>query len=151
MPTPAGWYPDPGSSGFERYWDGMQWTEHARPAITAPNGLGVNQAPAVDKVLPFVISAIATLCCCVGAGLSGVLALPTLILAWVNASKVESHLNAGDVAAAASARKKSIVFASVTLGITAVLTVVALLLGFFMNFPPALFEGGMPVEQIGRP
>lgn len=24
-PTPAGWYPDPGGSGTERYWDGKRW------------------------------------------------------------------------------------------------------------------------------
>lgn len=25
---PAGWYPDPGRPGGQRYWDGQQWTEH---------------------------------------------------------------------------------------------------------------------------
>ena len=25
---PAGWHPDPGGSGRQRYWDGQQWTDH---------------------------------------------------------------------------------------------------------------------------
>jgi hypothetical protein len=33
-PTPpAGWYPDPaGHPGTERWWDGLGWTDHLRPA-----------------------------------------------------------------------------------------------------------------------
>jgi hypothetical protein len=29
--VPAGWYPD--QSGRQRWWDGMQWTEHYAPAV----------------------------------------------------------------------------------------------------------------------
>jgi TM2 domain-containing membrane protein YozV len=33
----ADWYPDPGGSGRERYWDGDRWTDQTRPAGgTAP-------------------------------------------------------------------------------------------------------------------
>jgi len=28
----AGWYPDPDSSGLQRYWDGSTWTDKAMPA-----------------------------------------------------------------------------------------------------------------------
>jgi hypothetical protein len=34
--TPAaGWYPDPGGSGRQRYWDGTAWTQHLRPPEAA--------------------------------------------------------------------------------------------------------------------
>ena len=32
---PAAWYPDPGGSGYLRYWDGAAWTEH----LSAPVGM----------------------------------------------------------------------------------------------------------------
>ncbi|OBJ90900.1 DUF2510 domain-containing protein [Mycobacterium asiaticum] len=28
---PAGWYPDPGGTYMQRYWDGAQWTEVMSP------------------------------------------------------------------------------------------------------------------------
>ncbi|HVQ88472.1 MAG TPA: DUF2510 domain-containing protein [Actinomycetes bacterium] len=30
-----GWYPDPECQGYQRYWNGQQWTEH-RAAIRLP-------------------------------------------------------------------------------------------------------------------
>jgi hypothetical protein len=35
MTTPAGWYPDPGETGQQRYVDGIQWGPPAPPAPTA--------------------------------------------------------------------------------------------------------------------
>jgi hypothetical protein len=29
--VPAGWYPDPSTTGGRRYWDGSGWTEHTAP------------------------------------------------------------------------------------------------------------------------
>lgn len=42
--TPAGWHPDPQVPGQQRYWDGMQWTDHVAPlaasqAFTPPTWL----------------------------------------------------------------------------------------------------------------
>lgn len=47
---PAGWYPEPGRPGTQRYWDGEQWTEHraslsgaktAAPEMRLTNGWGL--------------------------------------------------------------------------------------------------------------
>jgi hypothetical protein len=32
---PAGWYPEPGRPGSQRYWDGDRWTEHRAPIAGA--------------------------------------------------------------------------------------------------------------------
>ncbi|SIN91010.1 DUF2510 domain-containing protein [Agromyces cerinus] len=54
--TPAGWYPDPSDTAAQRWWNGVQWTEHvAQAAPVAP----VEQvAPAVSVppvVAPVVV------------------------------------------------------------------------------------------------
>lgn len=62
LPPPAGWYPDPERPERQRYWDGIQWTEHvhgeqaaqapaarapqpAQPAPAAPAAQGQAAAP----------------------------------------------------------------------------------------------------------
>lgn len=35
---PAGWYPDPAHQNLQRYWDGIQWTEHTAPLQTSDGG-----------------------------------------------------------------------------------------------------------------
>jgi hypothetical protein len=40
---PAGWYPNPGPEGGQRYWDGGQWTEHHAP------GQAPARRPVVDQ------------------------------------------------------------------------------------------------------
>jgi uncharacterized RDD family membrane protein YckC len=45
--TPApGWYPDPGGSGGQRWWDGVRWTDHLAPPPPAPwSSPAIAQAP----------------------------------------------------------------------------------------------------------
>jgi resuscitation-promoting factor RpfB len=44
--TGAGWFPDPYDSRFVRYWDGMRWTEHTRPAPAPQAQAGAAPLPA---------------------------------------------------------------------------------------------------------
>lgn len=58
MSTPIpGWYPDPITSGQQRYWDGSQWTEHAAPLPqsappTPPPGYAPTPPPYVGYGMP---------------------------------------------------------------------------------------------------
>ena len=33
---PAGWYPDPEYQGYQRYWNGQQWTDDRAPSFMRP-------------------------------------------------------------------------------------------------------------------
>lgn len=46
MTTPAGWYDD--GSGRQRWWDGMQWTEHFAPVAEAPAAESAVEATPAD-------------------------------------------------------------------------------------------------------
>lgn len=37
LQPPPGWYPDPGNPSRQRYYDGMQWTEHVSAPAVAPS------------------------------------------------------------------------------------------------------------------
>ncbi len=51
---PAGWYPDPGAPGQERYWDGSQWTDSQRPlgGGRAGDAGGAQAAAPAQEVAP---------------------------------------------------------------------------------------------------
>ena len=49
LPPPPGWYADPHAAGW-RWWDGMQWTDHAAPAqpaapVSQPGPIGTPLPP----------------------------------------------------------------------------------------------------------
>ena len=54
---PAGWFPDPGSPHFQRYWDGAAWTSNVAPVV---HGGGttviVNGRPPKSVGLAFVLT-----------------------------------------------------------------------------------------------
>ena len=38
--APAGWYPDPDQTGYDRYWDGTSWTDHRSPRPSQAHSTG---------------------------------------------------------------------------------------------------------------
>lgn len=47
--SPPGWYPDPGGSSQERWWDGSSWTEHLRGGAPAPAFAGAPPSTEGDR------------------------------------------------------------------------------------------------------
>jgi len=122
---PAGWYPDPQNPMQQRYWDGVVWADHTRPAIPSspvppppnagmtpgmPAGMSAGQRP--NNYL--VWSIMTTVCCCIPLGIPAI----------VNAAKVDSAWKRGDVAAAAhhsAQAKKFSIIGAVVGGVVSVL------------------------------
>jgi hypothetical protein len=87
QPAP-GWYPDPGTPGQQRYWDGTAWTGHVAPlqaaGTTAPGAGGTG----IDTWL--WQSIVVTLMCCLPLGVAGI----------VNASQASTEIANGNLAEA---------------------------------------------------
>jgi hypothetical protein len=45
-PVPPGWYPDQNLPGQQRWWDGIQWTDHVQPPYSAAEPFAIAKAPA---------------------------------------------------------------------------------------------------------
>ncbi|MBM7829457.1 hypothetical protein JOE59_000162 [Agromyces cerinus] len=50
--TPAGWYPDPSDAAAQRWWDGVQWTEHVAPAAPVAPVEQVAPRASVPPIVP---------------------------------------------------------------------------------------------------
>lgn len=47
--TPPGWYPDPSTAGYQRYWDGSAWTDQRHPMTLEMNAPAVTGPPAATS------------------------------------------------------------------------------------------------------
>ena len=135
--TPAGWYPDPEQAGQQRYWDGQQWTEHRAPleggGVQQPAwggqqqqqgwsaGQPVHGAVAGDVNTWLWQSIVATVLCCLPAGVVGI----------VFAAQANSAKNVGDVATAREKARIARIWTLVSVGIGVVVILGFLVLGVF--------------------
>ena len=132
----AGWYPDPEQPGQQRYWDGQQWTEHRAPLegggssqppwggqqpswSSAGASHGQGAAANVDTWL--WQSIVATVLCCLPAGIVGI----------VFAAQANSAKNVGDVTTAREKARLARIWTLVSVGIGVVTILVFLVFGVF--------------------
>ncbi len=122
---PPGWYPDPDGGGGQRWWDGVRWTEHSSPPQAWGGGAapgGVPTGPPAQQVDPWLWqSIVATLLCCLPAGIVGI----------VFAAQAQTALGVGDVATAQSKASlaRGWTIASIALGLAWIPLVLFLFLG----------------------
>lgn len=53
--TPEGWYTDPNQPAQQRWWNGVQWTEHTAPLGQAPSATAEPSAPAQSSKLKIAL------------------------------------------------------------------------------------------------
>lgn len=119
----AGWYPDPEDATQQRYWDGQQWTEHRAPLAGQPQPqawgqptYGASQNPAANVDTWLWQSIVATVLCCLPAG----------VVAIVFAAQANQAKNTGDVGTAQAKARLARIWTLVSIGVGVVVIV-----GFF--------------------
>lgn len=138
----AGWYPDPEQPGQQRYWDGQQWTEHRAPLEggTGPSqpawsdqqqgwsgqqqgwsGQPVHGAVAGNVDTWLWQSIVATVLCCLPAGVVGI----------VFAAQANSAKNVGDVATAREKARIARIWTLVSVGFGVVVILLFFVFGIF--------------------
>ncbi len=130
----AGWYPDPEQPGQQRYWDGQQWTEHRAPLggggppqpqwggqqqTWSGGAQGQGAAANVDTWL--WQSIVATVLCCLPAGIVGI----------VFAAQANSAKNLGDATTAREKARLARIWTLVSVGIGVVTILIFLVFGVF--------------------